>query len=97
FYNHHFMKIENIITSLLLGFVGFSAMSQQLVRPVITGAPFLQIVPDARAGGLGESGVSTLPDAYAQFHNPAKFLFLQEGARGIGLSYIPRFIGYAND
>ncbi|HSP83663.1 MAG TPA: type IX secretion system outer membrane channel protein PorV, partial [Gillisia sp.] len=93
----HFMKIENIITSLLLGFVGFSAMSQQLVRPVITGAPFLQIVPDARAGGLGESGVSTLPDAYAQFHNPAKFLFLQEGARGFGMSYIPRFIGYAND
>ena len=91
------MKIKNIVVSIVLGFSGFSAMSQQLVRPVVTGAPFLQIVPDARAGGMGESGVSTLPDAFAQFHNPAKFLFLQEGAQGIGLSYIPQFIGYAND
>src|SRR5690606_36347679 len=91
------MKIENIIASLLFGLCGFSAMSQQLVRPVVTGAPFLQIVPDARAGGIGESGVSTLPDAFGQFHNPAKFLFMEEGAQGIGLSYIPRFIGYAND
>ena len=91
------MKIKNIIASTLFGLIGFSALSQQLVRPVVTGAPFLQIVPDARAGGLGESGVSTLPDAFAQFHNPAKFLFLEEGAQGIGISYIPRFIGYAND
>src|SRR5690554_3351206 len=91
------MMIKNIVVSIILGFSGFSAMSQQLVRPLVTGAPFLQIVPDARAGGMGESGVSTLPDAFAQFHNPAKFLFLQEGAQGIGLSYIPQFIGYAND
>ncbi|HSI68724.1 MAG TPA: type IX secretion system outer membrane channel protein PorV [Gillisia sp.] len=91
------MKIKNIIASTLFGLIGFTALSQQLVRPVVTGAPFLQIVPDARAGGLGESGVSTLPDAFAQFHNPAKFLFLEEGAQGIGISYIPRFIGYAND
>ena len=91
------MKIKNIIASTLFGIFGFSAVSQQLVRPVVTGAPFLQIVPDARAGGMGESGVSTLPDAFAQFHNPAKFLFMEEGAQGIGISYIPRFIGYAND
>lgn len=91
------MKFQNIIASLLFGLCGFSAMSQQLVRPVVTGAPFLQIVPDARSGGMGESGVSTLPDAFGQFHNPSKFLFLEEGAQGIGLSYIPRFIGYAND
>lgn len=91
------MKIKNISTIILFGLIGFSTLGQQLVRPVVTGAPFLQIVPDARSGGMGEIGVSTLPDAYAQFHNPAKFLFLEEGAQGIGLSYIPQFIGYAND
>ena len=54
-------------------------------------------MPDARAGGMGETGVSTLPDAFSQYHNPAKFLFTEEGSQGIGLSYIPQFIGYAND
>jgi hypothetical protein len=46
---------------------------------------------------MGEAGVATIPDAYSQFHNPAKFLFMKEGAQGIGLSYIPQFVGYADD
>lgn len=91
------MNIKNILVSLTVLLAGISAESQELVRPVITGAPFLQIVPDARAGGMGEVGVSSLPDAFSQFHNPAKFLFMEEGAQGIGLSYIPKFIGYADD
>lgn len=91
------MNIKNILFSLLIGFAGWSAMSQELVRPVITGAPFLQVVPDARAGGMGETGVSTLPDVFSQFHNPSKFLFMKEESKGVGLSYIPQFIGYAND
>ncbi len=91
------MKSKNILFGLLVMLAGHSIKAQQLVRPVITGAPFLQVVPDARAGGMGETGVATLPDAFAQFHNPAKFLFSGEEARGIGLSYIPQFIGYAND
>ena len=80
-----------------MGFLGHTAISQELVRPVITGAPFLQVVPDARAGGMGEIGVASLPDAYSQFHNPAKFLFSGKETTGIGLSYIPQFAGYAND
>lgn len=91
------MKLKYLYTGLLIGFLSLTANSQELVRPVITGAPFLQVVPDARAGGMGETGVATLPDAFAQFHNPAKFLFSEEVANGIGLSYIPQFIGYAND
>lgn len=91
------MKIKNIFLSLTIGFLGLTATGQELVRPVITGAPFLQVVPDARAGALGEIGVASLPDAYSQFHNPAKFLFSGMEASGIGLSYIPQFAGYAND
>ncbi|MCM8568852.1 type IX secretion system outer membrane channel protein PorV [Gramella jeungdoensis] len=91
------MTTKNIFFGLVTLFSGLIATSQELVRPVITGAPFLQIVPDARAGGMGESGVATLPDAYSQFHNPAKFLYAGESSRGIGLSYIPQFVGYAND
>ncbi len=91
------MKTKNILLGLLVFLAGLTAESQELVRPVITGAPFLQVVPDARAGGMGETGVATLPDAFAQFHNPAKFLFAGERASGVGLSYIPQFVGYAND
>ena len=91
------MTIKNITLGLVTCLLGITASGQELIRPVITGAPFLQIVPDARAGGMGEVGVSTSPDAYAQFHNPAKFLFMQEGSQGIGVSYIPQFVGYADD
>lgn len=91
------MKIKYILFGLISFLSAHTAMSQDLVRPVITGAPFLQVVPDARAGGMGETGVATLPDDFAQFHNPAKFLFSGFESRGVGLSYIPQFIGYAND
>ncbi|MBT8319893.1 MAG: type IX secretion system outer membrane channel protein PorV, partial [Gramella sp.] len=91
------MKIKYILIGLFSVLSGQVVIGQDLVRPVITGAPFLQIVPDARAGGMGETGVATLPDAYAQFHNPAKFLFADERSSGVGLSYIPQFAGYAND
>lgn len=91
------MTTKYILLSFFLCSLSITVSGQQLIRPVITGAPFLQIVPDARAGGMGEAGVATVPDAYSQFHNPAKFLFMQEGAQGIGLSYIPQFIGYADD
>lgn len=95
------MNLRNIyyiaLTSALLCLSNINLKAQELVRPVITGAPFLQMVPDARSGGMGEVGVATLGDNYAQFHNPAKYLFLPETHQGIGLSYIPQFKGYAND
>ena len=91
------MNIKNILLSFSLGIIGHLATCQELVRPVITGAPFLQIVPDARAGGMADIGVASLPDSYSQYHNPAKFLFLGEETNGIGLSYIPKFQGFAND
>jgi len=51
----------NLTTKLLLGIglsAGFLGYSQDLslVRPVLTGAPFLRIAPDARAGGMGDQG-----------------------------------------
>ena len=80
-----------------MSFFGSQLTAQELVRPVITGAPFLQVVPDARSGGMGEIGVASLGDNFSQFHNPAKFLFLEGESSGAGLSYIPQFVGYADD
>lgn len=61
----------NLTTKLLLGIglsAGFLGYSQDLskVNPVLTGAPFLRIAPDARAGGMGDQGVATSPDAFSQ-------------------------------
>ena len=55
---------------------------------ITTAAPFLLIVPDARAGGMGDMGVATTADAFSLFHNPAKIVF---GDRQIktGLTYSP--------
>ncbi len=47
----------NLTTKLLLGLglsAGFLGYSQ--INPVLTGAPFLRIAPDARAGGMGDQG-----------------------------------------
>ena len=55
---------------------------------ITTATPFLLIVPDARAGGLGDMGVATSADAFSLFHNPAKIAF---SARQIytGITYSP--------
>ena len=38
---------------------------------ITTATPFLLIVPDARAGGMGDMGVATSADAFSLFHNAA--------------------------
>ncbi|MGQ2106584.1 type IX secretion system outer membrane channel protein PorV [Ornithobacterium rhinotracheale] len=72
----------------LTAFLALNANAQENNRPVITGAPFLRISPDARAGGLGDMGVATSPDAFSQYWNPAKYVF-SENHSGVGVSYTP--------
>ena len=55
---------------------------------ITTSVPFLLIGPDARIGGMGETGAAVLEDANAQHWNPAKYLFAQKDF-GISLSYSP--------
>ena len=58
------------------------------INVVTTAVPFLRISPDARAGGMGELGIATSPDANASFYNLAKTPF-SEYNTGIGLTYTP--------
>jgi hypothetical protein len=51
-------------------------------------APFLRVSPDARAGGMGETGIATAPDANASFYNLSKVIFI-EADHGVGASYTP--------
>ena len=55
---------------------------------IITGVPFLLIIPDARTGGMGDAGVATLPDQNASAINPSKLAYMEE-PYGISMSYSP--------
>jgi len=58
------------------------------INVVTSAVPFLRISPDARAGGMGDLGVATRPDANAQFYNVAKYAFATQ-QNGLALTYTP--------
>lgn len=66
----------------------FTLKAQDKVNVVTTAVPFLRISPDARAGGMGETGIATAPDANSSFWNLAKTSF-NTSPGGIGLTYTP--------
>src|SRR5690554_109131 len=73
-----FMFIVGLITPTLA----------QDYNPLPVAMPSLQIAPDARGGGMGAIGVSSMPDVYSQHWNAAKYPFIgSEG--GFAFSYTP--------
>lgn len=76
------------LTSILFTGIVVAQDEVQINRPVLTGAPFLRISPDARAGGLADMGAATSPDAFSQYWNPAKYVFAKNYS-GVGISYTP--------
>jgi hypothetical protein len=58
------------------------------INVVTSAVPFLRISPDARAGGMGDLGVATSPDANSQFYNVAKYALANKPS-GIGATYTP--------
>ncbi len=58
------------------------------INVVTTAVPFLRISPDARAGGMGDLGVATSPDANSQFYNLAKYPF-SSSKGSVALTYTP--------
>lgn len=58
------------------------------INTITTALPFLIITPDARAGALGDAGVSSAPDAASIHWNPGKLAFV-ENDMAFALSYTP--------
>lgn len=83
---------------LLIGIFSVSIFvnAQEDPNPVLTGAPFLRISPDARAGGLGDMGAATSPDAFSQYWNPAKYAFSRNYS-GVAISYTPYMSSITDD
>ena len=70
--------------------------AQQDIRVVTTAVPFLSIAPDARSAGLGDQGVATSSDAFANHWNPAKYAFIGNDT-GAAVSYTPYLSKLVND
>ena len=90
--------MKKITASLLIlasGFT-FAQNKDEVINPILTGAPFLRISPDARAGGLGDQGVATSADNYSQFCNAAKYSFAPDYS-GVAFSYTPYMGSLVND
>jgi hypothetical protein len=82
------LKLAAIIF-LLVGGSSLKAQNQtQPINVVTTAVPFLRISPDARAGGMGDLGIATSPDANSPFWNLAKVPFAQKNF-SVGLTYTP--------
>jgi len=87
-----------------LAFLAFAGRSQsykelagqQGSRVITTAVPFMMIAPDARHGGMGESGVATSPGANAMHWNPAKYAFIDQDF-GFSISYSPWLRKLVND
>lgn len=81
----HLKKIGLIFTICILS---ISSLMAQTRGGITTATPFLLIVPDARAGAMGDVGVSTSADASSLFHNPSKIAFSSREVM-FGLNYSP--------
>ena len=60
----------------------------QRVNTITTAVPFLMIAPDARAGAMGDAGVSSAPDINSMHWNPAKYAFMDQDF-GVAMNYTP--------
>jgi len=101
FYKRLLMKKKKNIylTVIVLLFVHTMAVNAQNAKPVnvvTTAVPFLRISSDARAGGMGDIGLATSPDANAAFWNLGKISF-NEKRGGIAVNYAPWLNEWSND
>ncbi|MGI4727082.1 MAG: type IX secretion system outer membrane channel protein PorV [Janthinobacterium lividum] len=55
---------------------------------LLTAVPFLTISPDARSGALGDAGVALTNDKNANYWNPSKLAYIENGDQ-LSLSYSP--------
>ena len=88
-------KIISLILAIILCSTAFSQnvngvdqIGRDNLNTITTAVPFLLISPDSRAGGMGDVGVATSPDANSLHWNPAKFAFVEDEV-GFAVSYVP--------
>ena len=66
------------------------------LNTITTSVPFLIISPDAKAGGMGDVGAATNPDAMSMHWNPAKYAFVDDDL-GFSICYTPWLSALVSD
>ncbi len=77
--------------AMLIGGTTTIAKAQSTIKSsnvVTTAVPMLRISPDARATGMGETGIATTADAYSNFWNLGKTPFATKKG-SVGVTYTP--------
>ena len=67
---------NKIILSALTALVSLPTLAQEkqdMFNPEKNSVTSQSIAPDARAGGMGDTGAATDPDVASQYWNPAKY------------------------
>jgi len=89
-----------ILSVLVFSFFSIATAQESYLgtrlNTVTTAVPFLMIAPDARAGAMGDVGVSSTPDINSLHWNPAKYAFI-ENDMGFSLAYSPWLRALVND
>lgn len=65
-----------------------TSTGEPCVNTIITAVPFLRIVPEARAGAMGDAGIATSADANAMHFNTSKLPFA-DSEFGVAATYTP--------
>jgi hypothetical protein len=80
----------SILLSSTLSLSAQCTFSNQLDCPntIISAVPFLRIIPDARAAGMGDAGIAVSPDANTMHHNASKLAFIDQNV-GLSATYSP--------
>ena len=67
--------MKAVAVVMLTGCSMYLMAQAEPINVVTTAVPFLRISPDARAGGMGDAGIATLPDASSIYWNLSKVPF----------------------
>ncbi|MHA4807305.1 type IX secretion system outer membrane channel protein PorV [Flavitalea flava] len=82
------LRVYQLVSCLLLSNLLRAQQTTSPINVVTTAVPFLRISPDARAGGMGETGIASSPDAASIFYNLAKTPFADR-KNAVGITYTP--------
>ncbi len=90
------MRKTLLLSLIIITFALSKSNAQSELNPIITAAPFLQIAPDAKSGGMGNVGVATMNDINAQYWNASKYVFMENSIQ-VGVFHTPWLRDVVND
>ncbi len=92
----HVKRYILLCATVLVAATASAQDKRNMFNPVTTSVTSMSIAPDARGGGMGDTGAATEADVNSQYWNPAKYPFNIARA-GASISYTPWLRKLVND